>query len=74
LNGFKILWKISYYRAIGAFNFKMYKNIIPDLFVNNFMKFFIKIISISPKYIFKLIIKIYSKIRNRKWIIDELSK
>jgi len=74
LNSFKILWKISYYRAIGAFDYKLYKKLKSDLKHTILMKIFIIIISISPKFIFKKIISLYSKLRNRNWIIIELSK
>ena len=74
LNYFSILWKISYYRAIGAFDYKSYTKLSSDLTYPVLLKFFIKIISISPKYIFKTIISLYSRIRNRKWILVELSK
>jgi len=74
LNSFNILWKISYYRAIGAFDYKLYKKLKSDLNYIMLLKIFIIIISISPKFIFKEIISLYSKLRNRKWVIVELSK
>jgi abequosyltransferase len=74
LNKFKILWKISYYRAIGAFDHNIYKKFIPNLSHNIIMNILILIISVTPQYFFKFPIKWYSKIRNRKWIIFELSK
>jgi glycosyltransferase involved in cell wall biosynthesis len=74
LNNFSVLWKISYYRAIGAFDYKLYKKVASDLTYPVFLKFLIKIISISPKFIFKTIISLYSRILSRKWVLDELSK
>lgn len=74
LNHFSILWKISYYRAIGAFDYKLYKKLKSDLTYPPLLKFFIIIISVFPKHFFKSIISIYSRIRNRKWVLVELSK
>jgi abequosyltransferase len=72
MTNFNLLWKTCYYRAIGAFNYSIFSKYSGVLPYSISMKLFIYLISITPKLFFKIFILIYSKIRNRDWVVVEL--
>jgi abequosyltransferase len=74
LNNTKIIWKIIYFRTINSFDHKIFLTFKNNLHYSRLMIFLIKIISLTPKFPLKIIMTIFSMIRNRKWVIVELWK
>lgn len=74
LSYFNIVWKAMYFRAIGAYDYSVFREVDSYYFKGRIIDYTLAFLSFVPKSFLKCIFLVYSNVMNKKWMGDSLWK